>query len=243
MTSPRARFSFLICTLLAGAVFVRLGVWQLSRLAERRSVNRAALESRELPVLSLEEGPATSTAELVNRRVRLRGTYDHTRQIVLRDFVSQGAPGVRVLSPLRPMTGDSAILVLRGFVPAPDAMTIELDSLDEPGEILVEGVALPFPAHDEGPGKLDRNGRTTWRRLDLAAVRAEFPYPVRAAYVIATRSDPAVPDTRRFGLPIRLEPPPLNDGPHLDYAIQWFAFAIIAVAVGVIGAQGKRTED
>ena len=130
------------------------------------------------------------------------------------------------------------MLVLRGFVPAADAMTILLDSLDEPGEILVEGVALPFPVHDEGPGKLARNGRTTWRRLDLAAVRAEFPYPVRAVYVIAARSALGVPDTRRFGLPIRLEPPPLDDGPHLDYAIQWFAFAVIAVAVGVIVARG-----
>ncbi|MGH7702031.1 MAG: SURF1 family protein, partial [Gemmatimonadales bacterium] len=171
--------------------------------------------------------------------------YDHTRQIVLRDFAYQGAPGVRVVSPLHPPAGDSAVLVLRGFVPAPDAMTVELDPLDEPGEIEVEGVALPFPAHEEGPGKLARNGRTTWRRLDLAAVRAEFPYPVRAVYVIAIppRSDPGILDTRRFGLPIRLEPPPLDDGPHLNYAIQWFAFAVIAVAVGVVAGRRKRTKD
>lgn len=241
MTPPRARYSLLICTLLAGAVFVRLGVWQLSRLAERRSVNRVALESRQLPVVSLEDGPVVALV-LANRRVRLRGSYDHTRQIVLRDFVYQGAPGVRVVTPLRPVTGggDSAVLVLRGFVPAPDAMTVELDSLDEPGEALVEGVALPFPVHEEGPGKLDRTGRTTWRRLDLATVRAELPYPVRAVYVIAARSDPGVPDNRRLGLPIRLQPPPLDDGPHLDYAIQWFAFAVIAVAVGVIAARQKK---
>jgi cytochrome oxidase assembly protein ShyY1 len=26
-----------------------------------------------------------------------------------------------------------------------------------------------------------------------------------------------------------LDPPPLDDGPHLSYAIQWFAFTLIAL--------------
>jgi cytochrome oxidase assembly protein ShyY1 len=35
----------------------------------------------------------------------------------------------------------------------------------------------------------------------------------------------------------------LNDGPHLNYAIQWFAFAVIAlVFAGVILNQGRGSE-
>ena len=34
--------------------------------------------------------------------------------------------------------------------------------------------------------------------------------------------------------PRRLDPPPFDDGPHLSYAIQWFAFAIIAIVFGGI---------
>jgi cytochrome oxidase assembly protein ShyY1 len=32
----------------------------------------------------------------------------------------------------------------------------------------------------------------------------------------------------------------LDDGPHLNYAIQWFAFAGIAVVVGAVVGFGKK---
>jgi hypothetical protein len=39
----------------------------------------------------------------------------------------------------------------------------------------------------------------------------------------------------------RLTPPPLDDGPHLNYAIQWFAFAVIAlVGAGVVIRQRRE---
>ena len=41
--------------------------------------------------------------------------------------------------------------------------------------------------------------------------------------------DPALP---RF--PRRLEPLPIDDGPHLSYAIQWFSFALMAIVFGVV---------
>jgi surfeit locus 1 family protein len=31
------------------------------------------------------------------------------------------------------------------------------------------------------------------------------------------------------GVPRRIPPPSLDEGPHLNYAIQWFAFAAIAL--------------
>jgi cytochrome oxidase assembly protein ShyY1 len=41
--------------------------------------------------------------------------------------------------------------------------------------------------------------------------------------------------------PRRLEPQPLDDGPHLSYMLQWFAFAATAlVFAGVIARPEKR---
>jgi cytochrome oxidase assembly protein ShyY1 len=46
--------------------------------------------------------------------------------------------------------------------------------------------------------------------------------------------------------PRRLEPPPVDEGPHLSYAIQWFLFAGLAAAFAVLvvgrtgdGAMGR----
>jgi surfeit locus 1 family protein len=115
-------------------------------------------------------------------------------------------------------------------VPAPDAVTAELDSLREPGKVVVEGVALRI---DSGEGKpLERDGRTSWGRLDLAAMRERFPYPLYPV-VLRQSPDPALPR-----LPRRLEPPTLDDGPHLNYAVQWFLFAGLSVVfAGVVVAR------
>ena len=62
-----------------------------------------------------------------------------------------------------------AVLVDRGFLPAPDAVTANAQGLEEPGEVTVRGIALPVPS---GGGKpIEHGGRTTWRRLDLPALR------------------------------------------------------------------------
>jgi surfeit locus 1 family protein len=59
-----------------------------------------------------------------------------------------------------------------------------------------------------------------------------MPYPIADVYIVQS-PDPALPQSPR-----RIEPPALDDGPHLSYAIQWFAFAVIAI-VGAAALVGK----
>jgi surfeit locus 1 family protein len=173
-------------------------------------------------------------AAVAERRVRARGHYDHAHDIVVRGREYGGVPGVEIVSPLRLADGKTAVLVNRGFVPAPDAVTVSSDSLREPGEKQVEGIALPIASGGGRP--LERGGRTTWARLDLEALQARLPYPIYPVY-IRQSPDSALP---RF--PRRLDPPVLDDGPHLSYAIQWFAFAVIAVVFAGVIARQKREQ-
>jgi surfeit locus 1 family protein len=74
------------------------------------------------------------------------------------------------------------------------------------------------------------------RHTDYSGIARELPYPIRSFYVVAT--DSAVPVAGRI---VRLNPPPLTDGPHLSYAIQWFAFAVIAlVGAGIVTARSMH---
>jgi len=222
--SPISRRLVILFLLLAAAVCVRLGVWQVGRLQDRRAANRAAAEARSAPVVRLPG--SGGTAGLAQRRLEATGRYDRANEIVVRGTSFQGIPGVTVVTPLRLAGTDTALLVVRGFVPAPDAVTAELDSLDEPGELRVRGVAQPM---DSGGGRpLERKGRTTWGALDLAALRERLPYPL---YPVVLRQSP---DSALPRLPRRLEPPALDDGPHLNYAVQWFLFATMAVVFAAV---------
>ena len=214
-----------VLALVVGAICVRLGLWQLDRLGERRTRNAEVLAARtEEPVVL---GPGRLGAELDQRRVRVRGVFDRAGEVVIRGATWDGGPGVRVVTPFRPEGTDTLVLVDRGFVPAPDAVSARLDGLDEPGSREVAGIALAIPSRDDGGEPLERRGATTWRGLDLGALRARTSAPIAPISVLQS------PDSALPPWPRRQEAPALDDGPHLSYALQWFGFALIAVGGAV----------
>lgn len=228
--SPRGRgWLFFGITLILSLVFLRLGLWQVSRLRERRAANRLALAAREAAPVALGDSAAGADLRtLSNRQVTITGEYDFTGEVVLRGQSAGGVPGVRVVTPLRPAAGDTAILVQRGFVPSPDASTVDLAPLHEPGLVRVTAIAFLLPDTAVAGEPRESNGQTTWRRVDLAAVRTRLPYPV--ASVLALQ----LPDTSLPAVPRRDPPAVLDDGPHLSYAVQWFSFALTALVIGSI---------
>jgi hypothetical protein len=110
--SPTARRIMMAGTLLASAGFARLGVWQLSRLHQRRAANAATLAARAAPPARLAPG-SSGTDTLGEHFVVAQGHYDHGHEILLRGEVFDGAPGVEVVTPLLLAEGGPAVLVNR----------------------------------------------------------------------------------------------------------------------------------
>lgn len=229
--SFRSRLLLIGCVLLVAAVCARLGVWQVHRLQQRRAVNAVALAARLAPTVVLNGENPIGAAD-ANRRVQATGRYDHTHDIVIRGREYRGVPGVEIVSPLLLEGGRMAVLVNRGFVPSPDAVTADPDTLQEPGQIRVQGIVLPLDSSGGAP--LQRGRETTWARLDLRQLRDSLPYPVQSMYIRLS------PDSTRRRFPQPLDLPALDDGPHLSYAIQWFAFAILALGFGGVILKQQR---
>jgi surfeit locus 1 family protein len=208
------------------AIFVSLGFWQLRRLSARRQANVLIAARRFTPEVGLDSlPPDTSAAHF--RRVRIRGVYDYANEIVYTLRGRNGSPGVNILTPIRRGGSDTAVLVNRGWVYSPDGVTIdtkpwrEADSVDANGFVEVFPTRGPFDA-------LNPARPRSMRRLDRAAIRQLFPYPIADYYVVLT-------DSARTGSgPPRVEPAPLDEGPHRNYAIQWFSFAAISIGGLVI---------
>ena len=228
--SFRARPVLIVGFGLVALIFARLGVWQVDRLKERRAANKAALEARMAPPVRLDGRVPISTA-LSGRRVWAKGRYDHEHDVVLRGKAYGGSPGVEVVTPLLLDGSGTAVLVNRGFLPAPDAVTAATDSVRELGRVQVYGEALPVPTGDGAP--LTHGDHTTWARLDREALAARVPYAIAPIYIRQT------PDTALPRFPRRLEPLPIDDGPHLSYAIQWFAFSVMTMVFGAVILKNK----
>jgi surfeit locus 1 family protein len=212
------------------AVCIRLGFWQLDRLQERRDRNEAIASAMMLPPIPLPDSLASVLAapeRYVYRRVTAQGHYDLTAELVLRGRSLAGRPGVHLLSPLV-LAGDTAVLVNRGWAPSEDAVRVALEEYRELGPQRVEGILMQPPAVDdpvemaiESPSGPVR----TFARLPLHRFRVEAGRSLLLPlYVQQIAQGEAV-----AGSPVRLGVPPLDEGPHLGYAVQWFGFAAVAL--------------
>jgi surfeit locus 1 family protein len=219
-----------VLVLIVAATCVRLGFWQLDRLHQKREHNARLQERMASAAVALASIPHDSTGWL-DRIVRLSGVLDHERSIVLPGRAFRGTPGVHILTPL--LVEGGAILVDRGWLPAADGATVDLDAIVPAPDLEATGVVLSFPGEEpgarrfEGTARLDRPSagefRRVWFEIDPTALRQQFPYPLAPFEVQLLPADGAPT------YPVRMEMPLLDEGPHLGYAIQWFSFAAIAV--------------
>lgn len=221
---PVNRRTLIGCVVAAGAaaLFARLGVWQLHRLAERRAFN-AQFEQRLAAAPAPLDSIPGDTALAKYRRVRVHGTFDYDHQFVVTGRSRDGAPGVFVITPLKPDTDARAVLVNRGWVYSPDASSINASLWLEPERTTVVGFIEPLPARIRGETQSASNPRA-WRELDYARASSELSYSIEPYTVVELANGPRPP-----GAPTRLALPAMDDGPHLSYAIQWFTFAAIAL--------------
>jgi surfeit locus 1 family protein len=141
--------------------------------------------------------------------------------------IRDGSPGVHIITPLRPdsgLGGDTVLMVDRGWVYSPDGATIDQTKWRESDHMATTGYVQEFsPGAGSAESSPDHPERLRW--LDPAAAARRSGHPVVDYYVVVETDDAS----RGAGVPARIPRPALDDGPHLSYAIQWFAFAAIAL--------------
>ncbi len=224
------RIGLLVVAVVVAAVCVRLGIWQLDRLQERRAANelvRAGLEQPAAPLGELLVGAAP--VELAWRHAEVSGTYDPAEEVILYGRTQAGRSGDHVLTPLVLADG-TAVVVDRGWIPFdPDrGPPITGPAAAPGGRVTVAGVVL---APGSGAVAADPSVRgetdpvTMVQQVDLGVLQRQVPYPLAPVALQLQEQRPA----QAGGLPEPATLPELDEGPHLSYAIQWFAFATIAV--------------
>ena len=229
----RRTIAFLVASVVLAALFARLGVWQLDRLHERRQHNaylRERLHGKAAPLSTLRGTPD----EIRYRRVVVAGRADYGHEVVWASRTRNGSPGVYLVTPVS--TGDSAVLVVRGWVYAPDGATVDASRWREGDSLTLEGYLDEMPAPSARPDSMaGRPGTVTW--LNRARLERRIGRPVRGVYVMATGEQGAQSADR----PARFTLPELDEGPHRSYAVQWFSFAAIAVVgAGIVLRNDRR---
>jgi cytochrome oxidase assembly protein ShyY1 len=232
-------------------VFVALacvgaGTWQIVRFDEKVRANDALTANARDPavpvraVLPLVGRQSVSADDVRFRSVVATGSYEPSAQGLVRLRSVGSVEGFYVLTPLRTSTG--TLLVVRGFlaaladgsaptaVPAPPAGVVTVQARAEAGETKTD-LASGLP----GDQLLSINPADQAGRLGSAVYNGYAELKKGA------------PGTR--GLTVI--PPPSLSNPaggavepqHFAYIIQWYLFALLALAAPVAMARAERRES
>jgi len=217
----------LVGALLVAALCVRLGVWQLDRLGQRRARNAQVLARRTEPPVSVSGTISADSAR--DRRLSARGEYDYGHERLWHGRSYEGIPGVDLVTPLRLPDG-SAVLVDRGWAPSPDGYHVDQAAYREGDSAAVSGIGVVAPR-----ARGD---------VDPLALRDSLPYPLLPFVIQELPIAPSSTTSTNLHHPptpllTRWPAPEISDGPHLSYAIQWFSFAVI-ITIGSIVLAQKR---
>jgi len=212
--------------LLGTALCIRLGIWQLDRLDQRRAFNAQVVSMRAAELLDLNKEVPDDISSMEWRAVTVSGEYDFEDQVALRNQYNGSEYGYHLITPL--LFNGTAVLVDRGFIPA-DGNSAPADwrKYDENGTVTVTGqirLGNPKPALGGMADTLPENGDPlfVWNNLNLMQIAAQLKFPILNVYI---QPNVEISDTIP---PIPYQPVvEITEGPHFGYALQWFSFAMI----------------
>jgi surfeit locus 1 family protein len=224
------KWLFSTLLVLAGtALCVRLGIWQLDRLEQRRAFNRQVESMRSMPVLDLNQEHPGKISSMEWRAVEAQGKYDFDNQVAIRNQYNGDQYGYHLMTPL--LFEQGAVFVDRGWIPAEGNSTAsDWRQYDESGMVSIEGqirIGQTKPGLGGVADTLPEEGKKLeiWNNADLSGIARQMPYPVLPVYI-----QPNV-DENDTEPPIPYQPTvELTEGPHFGYALQWFTFATILFA-------------
>ncbi len=215
--SFRPRGWALALTAAACVAFVLLGNWQSRRAEAKRALGAEFERALHSPPIEL---PAAGN--VIHKRVAARGRFSAEHTVLLDNKLRRGRPGYEVLTPLRLTGSDSHLLVNRGWVAAPASRDVLPEIRTPAAEQRIEGIALERLPHALQAGAASR-GKVR-QNLDLGTFAAETGLRLQSV-VIEQHSE--LDD----GLLRDWPRPDLGIERHESYALQWYSFAALAIAL------------
>ena len=222
-------------------VFVRLGLWQLDRLEERRAEN-ATIEGRMVeparPLVGIVGQYGADVEEMAYRRAIAEGEFRADAEFFSIGRTYDELSGTLVATPFDLVDG-SVLIVVRGLVPPGSPGPPAPGYGPAKGTMSIEG---PLQAGEQptaiGESDPPDGQLTSLSRVDLAYIDRWVEGDVLPVMLILDSWSVPYPDATPKPIPEQ----ELTEGSHLGYAVQWFSFALI-VAIGVAVLVYKAGSD
>jgi surfeit locus 1 family protein len=231
MRRPRA--AWLLLTLLAMALFITLGCWQWQRGAHKLALD-AQFTAGTVAALPLGSRALDTLPRFSH--VEVRGEPDAQHQFLLDNMIDAGRPGYQVLMAVRLVDG-RMLLVNRGWLP----FSGYRDRLPEvsfaaPGTLALRGRLDQLPTAGLASGRAPPALAGSWPRLTAFPQTTELTAALGDALGGAALESPVLllDADQPLGFTRDWQTPGLSPQRHIAYAVQWWAFAALALVLLVV---------
>jgi surfeit locus 1 family protein len=249
MKSQRRRswLGLLVPALLAFAVLIALGTWQIQRKAWKEGLIAMLTQRLAAPPEALPAPPTWQSLDRAGdeyRRVRFSAEFDHDKEALVYGAASAfrpdvSGPGYWVFAPAR-LAGGGVVIVNRGFVPEGRQDPKSRSGGAMPGTIDIVG-AMRWPDRSWFTPN-DEPAKNLWFARDPAAIAAAKGLgqgldPVAPFYVEQETPVPpgGLPQPGRLAVNL-----PDN---HLQYAVTWYGLALVLAVAFIVWASGAGARD
>jgi surfeit locus 1 family protein len=217
------------------AAFVALGVWQVERRSWKLALIArvdARVHAAPVPAPGPKEWPAVTASRDEYRHVRLKGHLLNGKETLVYTATDLG-PGSWVMTPLKRDDG-TTVLVNRGFVPADKRDPASRPQGEVKGEVTITGL---LRMSEPGGTFLRSNepGQDRWYSRDVAAIAGARHLSDVAPYFVDADRTP-----NPGGLPVGGLTRIHFRNAHLQYALTWFALALMVIVGAFIVVKYER---
>ncbi|SDH37774.1 SURF1 family protein [Nitrosomonas sp. Nm132] len=207
----------ILLTIALALIFVRLGLWQLSRANEKELRQERIEQYAREPVIKL---PTTliKLEDFQYRQVEVRGSFIEDHAIYLDNKIYQGVAGYEILVPIKIANSSLHILVNRGWIAA-GTDRLQLPAVYFPrGEVTVTGmVASPMIKAVQLSEEITAD--KLWINLDFELYQKVTGLALQP--ILLLQQDNHIDD----GLIRQWVRPDSGASKNIGYAIQWFLLA------------------
>ena len=209
-----------------------LGFWQLDRLEDKKDFNSVLRAHTSTPIQTLDQAVPTKWNKARNEwiRVSITGTYDSSKAVTIINRSQDGSAGYNSAVPFT-STNNRTILVNRGFIPlvmsTPAAPT---------GRIEIVGYLRASQTRSAlGPIDSTDASNTEFQRFDIPLISTHVGGILEPMFLQLIQETPAAESQWPAKVPL----PPLDEGTHLSYAMQWFFFCLVALTAWAVVIRRK----
>ncbi|MCW8891065.1 MAG: SURF1 family protein [Sedimenticola sp.] len=197
-------------------LFTSLGLWQIDRAQQKRTL-ASTMEARKKMPTELLPTANVSAATLEFRTLAVTGHFVPEGEIVISNRKYLGKPGFHIITPLRIEGSHRHILINRGWVAGTGDRPPEIDT---PDQLITLTGEINLPSAPAIELEFDLQATTLWPFLTLKNYQRWSELEIVPFIMLLSPESP-------HGFVRSWESARPGEGMHLGYATQWFAFALL----------------